>query len=61
MDIFKNLVVNLRAAGPAAIIGVWVICVAALGLFGSGETADKAMALLAFAGGGIMVSLALRS
>jgi hypothetical protein len=61
IDIFKNVVVNLRATGPAAVIAVWLICVTAIGLWGGGEMAGRALGILAFAGGAIMISLAARS
>jgi len=61
MDFLKNLSVNLRATGPAAVMCVWVICVTVLGTLGSGPMAERAMSLLAFFGGGVLVALAWRS
>jgi hypothetical protein len=61
MDILKNLSVNLKATGPAAVICVWCICVVILGIFGSGSLASTAMGLLTFAGGAILSALALRA
>jgi hypothetical protein len=58
---FRNLSVNLNATGPAAVIIVWVAAVAALGLWGGGETSERALNILAFAGGVILASLASRS
>jgi len=58
MEFLKNIVVNLKATGPAAVLSVWVICVTLLGVFGSGEMASSAFGLLAFFGGAILVALA---
>jgi hypothetical protein len=38
--------VNLQAVGPAAVLGVLFICIAVVGVLGSGETADKALNVL---------------
>jgi hypothetical protein len=32
MDFLKNLVINLKATGPAAVVCVWLICMTILGL-----------------------------
>lgn len=55
---FRNLVINLKAKGPAAVICVWIIGITALGLFGSSEIAKSALSILAVAGGLILVGLA---
>lgn len=57
---FKNISLNMRAKGPATVICVWILCVTVLGLFGKGEYADKAISLLAFAGGAVLTALAMR-
>lgn len=61
MDFMKNIAVNLKATGPAAVLAVWVICVTLLGIFGAGEIASRALGLLAFFSGAVLVSLALKS
>lgn len=58
MEFLKNIALNLKATGPAAVMIVWVICVTLLGLFGSGEMAGKSFGLLAFFGGAVLISLA---
>ena len=60
MEFLKNLAVNLKAAGPAAVLAIWVICVTLLGLFGSGEMASGAFGLLAFFGGAVLFALATK-
>jgi hypothetical protein len=55
MNPFKNLIVNLHAAGPAAVICVWLICTASIAVFGSGAIAESGMRLMFFAGGALMV------
>jgi hypothetical protein len=61
IDPFKNLQLNLRATGPAAVLCVLFISIASLGVFGQGPLAEKALNLLAAALGGVLVTLALRS
>jgi hypothetical protein len=46
MDFLKNIGVNLRATGPAAVIIVYFICITVLGIFGQGILAGAAMVLL---------------
>jgi len=58
MEFFKNIAVNLKATGPAAVMCVWVICVTLLGIFGSGPMASSAFGLLAFFGGAVLYALA---
>jgi hypothetical protein len=58
---FKNLVINLHASGPAAVIIVWIAAVTALGLYGTGELAKGALGTLQVARGMILISLAAQS
>jgi hypothetical protein len=47
----RNVVVNLQATGPAAVLCVLIICITTLGILGSGPLAERAMYVLtAFAG-----------
>ncbi len=46
IDPFKNLQVNLRAAGPAAVLCVLFISIASVGVFGHGPIAEEALNLL---------------
>lgn len=57
----KNIAINLRAHGPAAVIIAWVGGVTVLGLYGDGDLAIRAMNILAVAGGIILVTLAART
>jgi hypothetical protein len=54
----KNLLVNLHAAGPAAVLCVMVICITLLGLYGQGILASTALGILgvslAFLGGALV-------
>lgn len=61
MDPFKNISVNLKATGPAAVIIVWLVCITLVGLFGEGSLAESALRYLGIAGGIILTSLALRT
>jgi len=61
MDFLKNIAINLKATGPAAVIIVWLLCITILGLFGDSDTASRSLGLLAFFGGAVLVSLANKS
>ncbi|MGP7733593.1 hypothetical protein [Oceanimonas smirnovii] len=58
---FKNIVVNIKATGAAAILIVWCISVTLLGLFGQGEMAVRAFNLLAFFGGVTLFALSVKA
>jgi hypothetical protein len=59
MNPFKNLIINLNAPGrgPVTVLIAWMFVVAALGIFGHGEFAVYAMALVGIAGGAILTTL----
>ncbi|OAI44017.1 hypothetical protein AYO43_09615 [Nitrospira sp. SCGC AG-212-E16] len=57
MEFLKNIVVNLQATGPAAVLAIWVICVTVLGIFGSGPMASLAFGILSFFGGAVIFGL----
>ena len=61
MGFLKNLSLNLQAAGPAAVLIVWVISIASLGIFGEGPVAEHAMTGLLFLGALIFAILAQRT
>jgi hypothetical protein len=54
---FNNIIVNLHASGPAAVVSIWLICVTVIAIFGQGPNAESAMRILAFAGGALLTSL----
>jgi hypothetical protein len=54
---FKNISLNLSAKGPATVLTVWIISILALGLFGKGELAGRALSILTIAGGLILIAL----
>jgi len=60
-DPFKNLSVNLRATGPAAVIIVWIIAVTWIAIFGQGELASRGLTILTVAGGMILFVLAAKA
>lgn len=60
VEFLKNIAVNLKTTGPAAVLAIWVICVTLLGLFGSGEIASRPFGLLAFFGGAVLLALAIK-
>jgi hypothetical protein len=49
MDFLRNLAINLKATGPAAVVCVWFICITALGILG-GPNSSFALPILFFAG-----------
>ena len=59
MNPFKNLVVNLQATGPAAVMCGWIICLTCFGIFAPDTTAAKSASagLLVF-GGALMAAMA---
>lgn len=57
MDFLRNLFINLKATGPAAVIIAWVIGVTLLGIFGNGDIASRAMSVLNV--GGVILILTL--
>jgi hypothetical protein len=61
VDFLKNLVVNLHATGPAAVLVAWVIAVAAVGIFGTGTISLVALLCLWSTGGLLIVALGSRT
>jgi hypothetical protein len=53
----KNIVVNLRATGPAAVLIAWLVCITALGLYGSGSLAGMALSGLILLGAALIGAL----
>jgi L-asparagine transporter-like permease len=60
MDFLKNIAVNIRATGPAAVLISLIAGITLLGLFGQGELARSALNILAFATGALGLALAQR-
>ena len=56
MDFLKNISVNLKATGPAAILVSLVICITLLGIFGESEQSKTALSTLSFISGLAFVS-----
>ena len=61
LAILRNLKISLAAAGPAAVLIVLILSVTALGIFGEGPLADRAMNFMYVLAGMVGVSLASRS
>ncbi len=40
MDFLKNIIINLKATGASAVLIVWLLCLTAIALFGSGTIAN---------------------
>jgi hypothetical protein len=57
LEFLRNIAINLRATGPAAVIIAWIIGIALVGVFGQGEVASKALSALSFAGPMIIIIL----
>ena len=54
---FRNLILNLQATGPAAVLCVLIVSIALLEVFGSESLGPKALGLLAFLAGALVVGL----
>jgi hypothetical protein len=50
MDFLKNISINLKATGASAVLITWLLCITALGLFGSGTLAMFVAGALASVG-----------
>jgi hypothetical protein len=61
LAILRNIKISLTAVGPAAVVIVLILSVTALGIFGTGELADRAMSLMYFLAAAVGASLASRS
>lgn len=61
MEFLKNIAVNLKATGPAAVLVSLIGGITLLGLFGQGELAKSALNVLAVFSGIVSVALAQRS
>ncbi len=59
MDFFKNLSINLKAGGPAAVLIVWMLCLTCLALYG--ESTATYIVLGIMSGFGFAVLRALGS
>jgi hypothetical protein len=58
LAIFKNIRISLAASGPAAVLIALILSVAALGIFGKGDLAERALNFMFILAGMIGVSLA---
>lgn len=61
MEFLKNVAINLRATGPAAVLVAWVLGVTALGIFGNAELGKQALSALSVVGGLLIVVLGQRA
>ena len=59
MNFFNNIALSLRANGPAAVMCTWIVAFTLLALFGQGELAGRALAVLTVVGGMIFASFGL--
>lgn len=57
MDFFKNVSLNLSATGLVAALCVLIICIAALGIWGSGYLASTALSGLLMVAFGLIAQL----
>jgi hypothetical protein len=61
MRILGNVVVNLRATGPATVLVTWIVCITLLGLFGDGPHAKTVIGVLSALGGVLVGALSSRT
>lgn len=57
VQFLRNIGVGIRAPGPTAILICWMLCVTALGLFGSSAYASSALIFLMFFAGAAVAIL----
>lgn len=60
MGFLKNWLLKLTATGPAAVVVILLVCITALGIWGNGPLADRAMTVLSFLGSTITALLLIR-
>lgn len=53
VNFLRNIAVNLRAKGPAAVLCTLIVCITLLGLYGTGEHSGSALGIL----GGALIFL----
>ena len=61
MDWLKNITVNLKATGPAAVLIALIVGITVLGIFGEGDKAGAALSILGFMAGALGIALAQRT
>jgi hypothetical protein len=61
MDFLKNIAINLKATGPAAVLIAWVLGVTCIAIFGNGPVAEKGMSALYISGGLLILTLGHRA
>lgn len=61
MEFLKNISINLKASGPAAVLISWVVGVTLLGILGEGEITSKAMSVLSVTGALLIAVLGHRA
>jgi hypothetical protein len=60
MEFLKNIVINLKATGPAAVFIAWIIGVTLRGLFGEGDVARIGLSVLSVGGALLVTALSKR-
>lgn len=60
MNFLRNIIVNLKATGPAAVIIAWILGVTCLGIFGQGQVAEHGMTALNLVGVILIIAMAQR-
>ncbi|MBA8915793.1 hypothetical protein [Methylorubrum thiocyanatum] len=60
MDWLKNITLNLHAAGPAAVLCVYLLVVGAVGIFANGPATFSVVGILAMLGPILIGALAQR-
>jgi hypothetical protein len=57
----KNIVLNLQATGPSAVISIWIICLTVLAVFAPENGNSKTvLTILTIVGGSLTAGLAFR-
>ena len=61
MNIFKNLLLNLKVSNNAAVLCVWLISISSVGIFGTTTYSGMALGVLLVAGLFIVMAIAMSS
>lgn len=54
----RNVMINLKASGPAAVLCTLIICITVVAVFGAGPNSERALGLLGIVTGGTVFALA---
>ncbi|PKM21055.1 MAG: hypothetical protein CVV11_06230 [Gammaproteobacteria bacterium HGW-Gammaproteobacteria-15] len=57
MEFFKNVSINLKARGPAAVLVIWMLCLTILALYGESTATYIVLGILSGFGFAVLTAL----